>query len=51
MVLGGMGTMGVVASLFVFEAIGAMFLADLVFLSIFGWKLYGLSRSTNPDIG
>ncbi len=43
-VLGVLGGVGVVVSLFVFEAIGLMFLADLIFLPLFGWKLYSLSR-------
>jgi hypothetical protein len=43
-VLGVVGTVGAIASLFVFEAIGVMFLADLIFLPLFGWKLLRLSR-------
>lgn len=43
-VLGVVGTVAVVVSLFVFGAIGFMFIADLIFLPIFGWKLYSLSR-------
>jgi mannitol-specific phosphotransferase system IIBC component len=43
-VLGVVGTVGAIASLFVFEAIGVMFLADLIFLPLFGWKLFRLSR-------
>jgi hypothetical protein len=43
-VLGVVGTVGAIASLFVFEAIGVMFLADLIFLPLFGWKVYSLSR-------
>jgi hypothetical protein len=44
-VLGVVGTVGAIASLFVFEAIGVMFLADLIFLPLFGWKVYSLSRA------
>ncbi len=43
-VLGVVGLVGAIASLFVFEAIGVMFLADLIFLPLFGWKLFRLSR-------
>jgi len=43
-ILGVLGGVGVVASLFVFEAIALMFLADLIFLILFGRKVYRLSR-------
>jgi len=43
-VLGVVGILGAIASLFVFEAIGVMFPADLIFLTLFGWKVYSLSR-------
>jgi len=43
-VLGVLGGVGVVVSLFVFEAIGFMFLADLIFLLLFGRKVYSLSK-------
>ena len=43
-VLGVLGGVGVVASLFVFEAIGIMFIADLIFLILFGRKVYSLSK-------
>ncbi len=43
-VLGVVGTVGAVASLFVFQAIRVMFPADLIFLLLFGWKVYRLSR-------
>jgi hypothetical protein len=44
-VLGVVGTVAVVVSLFVFEAIGIMFIANLIFLPLFGWKVYSLSRT------
>jgi len=43
-ILGVLGGVGVVASLFVFEAIGIMFIADLIFLLLFGRKVYSLSK-------
>jgi hypothetical protein len=43
-VLGVLGGVGVVVSLFIIEAIGFMFLADLIFLILFGRKVYRLSR-------
>jgi hypothetical protein len=43
-VLGVAGTVGAIASLFVFQAIGVMFPADLIFLTLFGWKVFSLSR-------
>ena len=43
--LGLVGTIGVVASLFVFETIGLMFIVNLIFLPLIGWKVYSLSRS------
>jgi hypothetical protein len=43
-VLGVVGTIGVVVSLSVFEAIGLIFLVDLIFLPLFGWKIYSLSH-------
>ena len=43
-VIGVVGTVGAVVSLFVFEAIGVMVLANLIFLPLFGWKVYSLSR-------
>ncbi len=43
-VLGVIGIVGAIASLFVFEAIGVMFPADLIFLALFGWKVFRLSR-------
>jgi len=43
-VLGVLGGVGVVASLFVFEAIGIMFIADLIFLLLIGRKVYRLSK-------
>jgi hypothetical protein len=49
-VLGVVGTVGAIASLFVFEAIGVMFLADLIFLPLFGWKVYSLSRGPHSPI-
>jgi hypothetical protein len=45
--LGVIGIIGVVTSLFVFETIGLMFLVNLIFLPLFGWKIYNLSRSPN----
>jgi hypothetical protein len=44
--LGVVGGLGVVFSLFVFEAIGLMFIADLVFLVLNGRRLYQLSKKT-----
>ena len=43
-VLGVAGGIGVVFSLFVFETIGLMFLSDLTFLLLVGWKVYNLSK-------
>jgi hypothetical protein len=43
-ILGAFGAVGVVVSLFVFETIGLMFIADLTFLPLIGWKVYSLSR-------
>jgi len=45
------GVMGVVASLFVsgligLQLIGVTTFANLIFLPIFGWKVYRLSRTT-----
>ena len=45
--LGVVGTIGAIASLFVFQAIGVMFLADLIFLPLFGRKLYKMSKTRN----
>lgn len=43
-VLGVVGAIGAVFSLFVFETIGFMFLSDLVFLLVVGRRVYGLSK-------
>jgi hypothetical protein len=43
-ILGVAGSLGVVFSLVVFETIGFMFLADLIFLLLIGRKLYSLSK-------
>ncbi len=48
-VLGVVGTVGAIASLFVFEAIGVMFLADLIFLPVFGRKLLKMSKTTDES--
>ncbi|MEE9585636.1 MAG: DUF4386 family protein, partial [Nitrososphaerales archaeon] len=45
-VLGVLGIVGVVVSLFVIETIGFMFVADLIFLPLFGLKVYRLSKTT-----
>ena len=51
-VLGVIGIVGVVASLFVIgetgmQVMGISVFANLIFLPLFGWKLYILSRGPN----
>jgi hypothetical protein len=43
-IIGVVGCLGVSFSLVVFETIGTMFLADLIFLLLIGRKLYVLSH-------
>ena len=50
-VLGVIGVVGVVASLFVtgesgFQLMGVAVFANIIFLPVFGWKLYSLSRGS-----
>ena len=54
-VLGLIGLVGVIASLFVAGEIGVQLmgiavLANLIFLPLFGWKLYSLSRGPHSPI-
>ena len=49
-VLGVIGVVGVVASLFVagetgVQVMGVAVFANIIFLPLFGWKLYRLSRA------
>lgn len=48
-VFGVIGIAGAIASMFVFQAIGVMFLIDLIFLPLFGRKLYKMSKTTNES--
>ena len=52
-VLGVIGVAGVVASLFVtgesgIQLMGIAVFANLIFLPLFGWKVYRLSREPQP---
>ena len=49
-VLGVVGGVSVVFSLLVFETIGIMFLANLIFLLLIGRKVYSLSREPRSPI-
>lgn len=48
--LGAVGGVCVVSSLLVFEMMGIMFIADLIFLLIMGRKVYSLSREPQSPI-
>jgi len=53
-VLGVIGVVGVVASLFVtgetgMQVMGVAAFANIIFLPLFGWKVYRLSRATNKS--
>jgi hypothetical protein len=49
-VVGIIGCLGVVFSLFIFETIGIMFIVNLIFLLLIGRKVYSLSRKTDLPI-
>ena len=54
MVLGVIGLVGVVASLFIagetgVQVMGVSVFANIVFLPLFGWKVYRLSRATKKS--
>jgi len=53
-VLGVIGVVGVVASLFVtgetgMQVMGVVVFTNIIFLPLFGWKVYRLSRATNKS--
>ncbi len=53
-VLGVIGIVGVIASLFVageagVQVMGVSVFANIIFLPLFGWKMYRLSRATKKS--